>query len=196
MAINVASLTASLNLDSSGFQSGLNSASGSLSKMAQSAQTHGAATEGALGGISAKAVALGGVLSSVATGAIGALGSAFGSLKSGMIDGNAEFERYQTQFGVLLGSADAAKSRLEDLAKFGASTPFELPEVVRADKILQSFGLHATDTAKKFGMSGAEIRTVAATWRRAREPSLRKSRATSASSAAARRARPLPACKS
>jgi phage tail tape-measure protein len=101
-------------------------------------------------------------VANVATGAIGALGSAFSSLQQGMIGGNAEFERYETQFGVLLGSASAAKDRLAELAKFGAETPFELPEVVRADKILQAFGLHSAETAKKFGMSGTQIRTIAA----------------------------------
>lgn len=91
----------------------------------------------------------------------GLVSGAFDSVKSSMIDGNAEFERYQTQFGVLLGDAGLAKERLEDLAEFGAKTPFELPEVVRADKILQAFGLHAEDTAERFGFSGEEIRTIA-----------------------------------
>lgn len=86
---------------------------------------------------------------------------AFDSVKKSMIDGNAEFERYQTQFGVLLGDAGLAKERLADLAEFGAKTPFELPEVVRADKILQAFGLHSEDVADRFGMSGEQIRTIA-----------------------------------
>ncbi len=161
MAINVASLTASLGLDSSQFQSGLNSASGSLSKFSSSAQGHASSVGGAFEGISARAVALGGVVANAVTGAIGALGGAFASLQQGMIGGNAEFERYEIQFGVLLKSADKAKERLGELAKFGAETPFELPEVVRADKILQAFGLHSAESAKKFGMSGAQIRTVA-----------------------------------
>lgn len=95
------------------------------------------------------------------TAAIGGIANAVGGLVSGMVKGNAEFETYETQFGVLLGSADAAKQRLADLAKFGASTPFELPEVVKADKILQGFGLHSEESAKKFGKSGAEIRRIA-----------------------------------
>jgi phage-related protein len=92
---------------------------------------------------------------------IGAITSSMGGLIDGMISGNAQFERYQVQFGVLLGSADAAKARLDDLAKFGASTPFELPQVVEADKILQGFGLHSEEAAKKFGFSGEQIRTIA-----------------------------------
>lgn len=90
-----------------------------------------------------------------------AVSGAFDLIKDSMIGGNAEFERYETQFGVLLGSADAAKERLAALAEFGAKTPFELPQVVRADKILQAFGLHAEDVAERFGFSGEEIRTIA-----------------------------------
>jgi hypothetical protein len=124
-----------------------------------------------LGGLSGAAQNAGGALGflqnafSFATGGviqgINSIAGSIGGVASAMIGGNAQFETYQTQFGVLLGSAQAAKDRLGELAAFGASTPFELPQVVEADKILQSFGLHAVDTAAKFGMSGADIRTVA-----------------------------------
>lgn len=100
-------------------------------------------------------------VNNVVSGAMGMISDAIGKVKGAMIDGNAEFERYQVQFGVLLKDSGAAKKRLEELAQFGASTPFELPEVVRADKILQSFGLHAEDAKQKFGESGEGIRTIA-----------------------------------
>lgn len=103
------------------------------------------------------AVTVGGLVQQGIQGITGAVGG----LVNGMIAGNAEFERYQTQFGVLLGGVDAAKQRLKELATFGAQTPFELPEVVRADKILQAFGLHATNIVDRFGMAGTEIRTLA-----------------------------------
>lgn len=105
--------------------------------------------------------AFGVVTGGLIAGGLDAIAGSVGGLVKGMVDGNAEFERYQTQFGVLLGGAEAAKQRLDELAKFGASTPFELPEVVRADKILQGFGLHSEEAAKKFGMSGEQIRTIA-----------------------------------
>lgn len=95
------------------------------------------------------------------TSALSSVTGAVGGLVSGMVDGNAEFERYEVQFGVLLKSTDKAKERLADLAKFGASTPFDLPEVVKADKILQGFGLHSEESAAKFGKSGEEIRRIA-----------------------------------
>jgi phage-related protein len=115
--------------------------------------------ESAFGGIGK--IAGGFVVGNIISAGLGKIGDAVGDLKAAMIDGNAEFERYQVQFGVLLGSSEAAEKRLKELADFGAKTPFELPEVVRADKVLQSFGLHAQDAAKRFGMSGSQIRTVA-----------------------------------
>jgi phage-related protein len=91
---------------------------------------------------------------------INAIGGSIGGLVSSMVSGNAEFETYTTQFGILLGGADKAKERLAALADFGAKTPFELPEVVRADKILTSFGLDSETTAKRFGVSAEQIRTT------------------------------------
>jgi hypothetical protein len=104
---------------------------------------------------------LGFVIGGAINAGIGAITSSFGALKDGMIGGNAAFEQYNTQFEVLLGSAEAAKDRMADLAEFGQKTPFELPQVVEADRILQGFGLHSEEAAKKFGFSGEQIRTIA-----------------------------------
>ncbi|HRF47002.1 MAG TPA: hypothetical protein PLC98_05185 [Anaerolineales bacterium] len=114
---------------------------------------------GAFGGF--LGTALGTVTGIIGGQILGAVGGALGNIKDAMIGGNAEFERYNVQFGVLLGSADAAQQRIDELAEFGARTPFELPEVVRADKVLQAFGLHAEDAAQRFGFSGEQIRTIA-----------------------------------
>lgn len=105
--------------------------------------------------------ALGGAVLNVATMGIQAVAGSVGDLVSGMVNGNAEFEQYNTRFETMLGSAAAAKQRMADLAEFGAKTPFELPDVVKADTILQGFGLHSEEAAKKFGYSGEEIRTIA-----------------------------------
>lgn len=83
------------------------------------------------------------------------------SLTQGMVGGNAQFEQYNAQFEVLLKSSAAAQQRMEDLAAFGSSTPFDLPGVVQADLVLQGFGLHAENTAQRFGFSGEEIRRIA-----------------------------------
>lgn len=92
---------------------------------------------------------------------IGKIKDSIGGLISGMVGGNAAFEDYNARFTTLLGSSDAAKERLAALADFGAKTPFELPQVVDADIILQGFGLHSEEAAKRFGFSGEQIRTIA-----------------------------------
>lgn len=139
----LAKLLVALGLDATEYDKGLDQAEG---------KAEGFGTK--IGGFLGNAMKLG--LAATAGGVVAAIGGIVKGVAS-----NAEFERYETQFGVLLGSTDAARKRLEDLAKFGASTPFELPQVVNADKILQGFGLHSEEAAKKFGFSGEQIRTIA-----------------------------------
>jgi len=97
---------------------------------------------------------VGGLGSGVAMAGLNALAQGVRGLTSAIIDGNAEFERYHMQFKVLLGGAEQAKQRLEELARFGRETPFELGEVVRASKILQSFGGTALATGESLRMVG------------------------------------------
>jgi DNA repair exonuclease SbcCD ATPase subunit len=61
------------------------------------------------------------------------------------VGSNAQFEQYTTSFNVLLGSADRAREHLEYLFDFAAKTPFDMPQVVEASKLLETFGL---DTRK------------------------------------------------
>lgn len=86
--------------------------------------------------------------------AFGALGGVMGGLKSAFIDGNAEMERYLTSFEVMTGSADMAKAHLEDLKKFGAETPFELPGLAKNSTLLQSFGVSVDDVLPALQMLG------------------------------------------
>ncbi len=103
-----------------------------------------------------------GALGSIGLAADGlrAIGSAATGMIKGLVSGNAQFEDYNVQFGVLLGGADKAQARLKELAEFGARTPFELPQLVEADRVLTAFGLSAEDTQRRFGRSGQEIRTI------------------------------------
>lgn len=114
-----------------------------------------------VGLFSAAGSALGTIAVTAISGGLSLVTEGLSSVVKAGIAGNAQFETYNTQFGVLLGSSEAAKQRLAELAEFGAKTPFELPQVVEADKILQGFGLHSEEAAKKFGFSGTEIRTIA-----------------------------------
>lgn len=51
---------------------------------------------------------------------------------------NAQLEQQAVAFKTLLGNAEAASRRMQELARFAAQTPFELPEIVQASKVLQS----------------------------------------------------------
>jgi hypothetical protein len=51
---------------------------------------------------------------------------------------NAELEQQAVAFKTLLGNAEAASRRMRELTRFAAETPFELPEIVQASKVLQS----------------------------------------------------------
>lgn len=89
-----------------------------------------------------------------------ALAGTVADVLTGMVAGNAEMERYEVQLGVLLGGADKAKERLAELAEFGAKTPFELPEVVRAEKVLLGFGLTGQRAVDMTGKSATDLRTI------------------------------------
>ena len=47
-------------------------------------------------------------------------------------------EDLETSFASLLGSQGAALSRMKDLKKFAAETPFEMPEIAQASRVLQT----------------------------------------------------------
>lgn len=127
------------------------------------------------------ATALGNAISAAGGAVLDQVGNIFGAINAG-VQSNIQFETYETQFAVLLKTTDEfkakaqgisdplqqqaiaaemAKTRIGELAAFGAATPFDLPGVVEADKILQGFGLHSQESADKFGYSGTQIRTIA-----------------------------------
>jgi hypothetical protein len=111
-----------------------------------------------------------GALMGVGMGALNMATNALSGLVDGIVGGAAEMEKYNTQFTVFLGSADKAKTRMAELAKFAQVTPFELPEVVNADKVLTAFGIHSERTLKNVGDaaagSGANFGELATTFGR------------------------------
>ncbi len=64
------------------------------------------------------------------------------------------FETAETQFSVLLGSVDAAKSRIGDLKKFAAETPFEFNEIAQASRTLGVFSNNALGTERSLRLVG------------------------------------------
>ena len=133
--------------DSSGLQQG-------LTRTQEQVRRAGEGIHGVLAG--AFSYVIGGVI----TAGLHAVAGGIKGIADGMVGGNAAFEDYQVRFTTLLKSTELAKQRMGELATFAVNTPFDLPQVVQADLVLQGFGFHAADVATKFGYSGEQIRTI------------------------------------
>lgn len=90
----------------------------------------------------------------LATTALDAVSSGFGAVATSVIGTNAAMQDSKTSWGVLLGGAEQAQSKLDELFKFGATTPFEFGEVDRAAKLLQTFGGEALNNVQTLTMVG------------------------------------------
>ncbi|BET67211.1 hypothetical protein ASA1KI_21290 [Opitutales bacterium ASA1] len=101
----------------------------------------GLGSVGMLGGIAATVAALGGF-----TLAVGGVRRAVGAAS--------EMEDFETSFITLLGSAEAARDRMAELAQFGHETPFDLPEVVAASRVLETLTRGALSTGEGLRMVG------------------------------------------
>ena len=121
----MAKLVVNTDLDTKGFKSGLD-------KMQSVAKT----------GFKAVAKSVG-VVSTAMAGLIG-----FG------VKYNSEIEQLQTSFEVMTGSADKAKSVIEELTKLGAETPFETKDLAEVTQLLMNYGLTADDAIDKMKMLG------------------------------------------
>lgn len=111
------------------------------------------------------ATAFAGVLQGVVMGAVAALTTmlinmgaqavaAIRQFFNEAVEVGAQFETYVTQFETLLGSKEAAEARIKDLAEFGLKTPFELPEIVEASRLLEVFGGEALATSDGLQLVG------------------------------------------
>lgn len=131
-------------------------------KAAQGFGGLGGSIKGVFSGITG---AVGGVI-----GAVGQLGRNIAGIKQviGLVgagvtaltsSGN-QFEQFQTQLSVFVGGTDQAKERLKELSDFGAKTPFELPELVAAEKTLLTFIGTSENAVAKTGKNFADLRTV------------------------------------
>jgi len=88
-----------------------------------------------VGSIAATATRAGAVM------AAGLAGGAYG-LKS-LLSASSDMESFETQLTTIMGSASGAHARMAELFDFAASTPFNLDQVVVADKTLRGFGADA-----------------------------------------------------
>lgn len=134
--------------------SGLRNVGKAAADAGTSAQKSQGMFDGWLGGL-AKLGLAGAGLGVVTSGVMGLAGAV-----GGMVSGNAEFETYETQLSTLMHSTEAAKERMAELAEFGANTPFELPELARAEKVMVTFGLTTGKSLELAGLSAESMRTI------------------------------------
>ncbi len=88
------------------------------------------------------------------------VGAGLGGIGAGLaltmksIGGAANMEGLETSFAPLLGGADKAQARIQELAQFAAATPFELPEVAKASRVLEVLTKGALSTGAGLTMVG------------------------------------------
>jgi hypothetical protein len=79
---------------------------------------------------------------------VGAAG-ATGLFAKGVLEEGAQFETLSTRLTTLMGSAEDARDRMQELANIGKTTPFELPGIVEAEASLLGFGVDAEKVLPK-----------------------------------------------
>ena len=93
--------------------------------------------------------ALGGEALSVSNAAVGVLaGVAAGISYIGIkaLYASGQMEQYKVAFTTMLGGADKAKAKMDEMEKFAANTPFSLESVVQGTQRLLAMGFAAKDT--------------------------------------------------
>ena len=89
----------------------------------------------------------------VVVAAFKALGFAFRSIKAG-IRIAADLESATTGLEVLLGTTSGAQARINELAEFSAKTPFQLPDIIEANRKMQIFTKGALATSEGLTLIG------------------------------------------
>ena len=86
-------------------------------------------------------------------GGLGGLGAGI-ALTMKSVSSAANIEGLETSFAPLLGGADKAQERIKELAQFAADTPFEMPEVAKASRVLEVLTKGALSTGQGLRMVG------------------------------------------
>ena len=66
----------------------------------------------------------------------------------------ADHEQLNIAFTTMLGSADKAKTLMEDLSRFAAETPFESSEIQRGAKMLLAYGVASRGHYRQHAAAG------------------------------------------
>lgn len=98
--------------------------------------------------------------SQAAIASIGALAISMGIAGAASIKMASDFETARTAFTTLMNSGEKADKMLNDLATFAADTPFELPGLIKASKMLMAFQFDAQDIIPIMSAVGNAISLV------------------------------------
>lgn len=95
---------------------------------------------GAVGGLARKLFSLPGLMAAAFA------GGAILKMRRWLVDSLGDMETYRNTLTVILGSQEDAVRMLEWATKFAASTPFQIPQIMEATTMLQSYGMQADKT--------------------------------------------------
>jgi tape measure domain-containing protein len=144
-------LMATLGLDTSAYERGIEqarketqSAANSLNRSANTAGSGVAGMASQFAAASAKANILAGMLASLGT---KAAGLAKNLVETG-VSYNAQIEKYTTGFTNMLGSAQAAQKAMQAIQEDAARTPFDVASLTQANQLLISAGENAGRSRK------------------------------------------------
>lgn len=148
-------LYATLGLDSRAFNTGLSSARGQFNSFAASLNVGIGKTGRSLGGmVTSAAHAMSSLTQTVQKGVTVTAG-AMGTLMSGLtvtgVKYNSLMENYQMDFTTLLGSADEAQKKVNELRALDLSSPLSMDQLAGATKLMLSFGIEAEEVSDKLG---------------------------------------------
>lgn len=93
----------------------------------------------------AATLTMGHLKAAMAAAAVGAtaVAAAYTTLGKNAIKTSADLEKFETRLGILLGSLDAGRKRVNDLFAIAGSTPFSIAGLVEAESTLEAFGVNA-----------------------------------------------------
>jgi len=145
-----------MGTDAAGTSPKIDALGGDLKAMGAKAEDAGEKGHMSLGkigiaaGVAGAAVKVGMLAVEAAFAAANGVINAFGSA----ITQAADFQQLETSFNVLIGNTTLAKTFLEDLSNFAASTPFTIPGLADASKTLLSFGVMSSEVIPIVSMLG------------------------------------------
>lgn len=90
----------------------------------------------------------------VGAAAITTIGTGLGAMAKIGWEYNAQIESYTTDFATMMGDAEAAAAKVEELKKLGAKTPFELGDLANATKTLLAFNVSADESSNVLNQLG------------------------------------------